>query len=110
MSSPDMSNGQLARPLPLRRSQSGVNQSGCCWRRPAWDVPPLAECRLVYLDAPSGRLIVTSSAASEPLAAAIDAPLLALVVRPGEGVFARPCLVEAHPVAARCLVLCATAP
>jgi hypothetical protein len=72
--------------------------------------PRLAECRLVYLDEATGRLIVTSADANEPLAAVIEAPLLILVVRPGEGVFARPCLVEASLVAAGWLILYPTAP
>ena len=79
---------------------------------PPRDPPHLLESRLVHLDEPSGRLIVASpdgSHASTSLDAAVGASLLVLVARPGEALFARPCVVEAQLAAAGWLLLYPTA-
>jgi hypothetical protein len=76
---------------------------------PPGATPRLAECRLVHLDAPSERLVVTPMDANEPLTAVIHDAVLVLVVRPDAPVFARSCCVEARLEDARWLVLYPTA-
>src|SRR5216683_8073592 len=105
MSSSDHVEPPVFSPLSTRRNESETSLSDTervlLVPDPPGAAPHPVECRLVCLDEASGRLIVRSAAdANEPLSAATDVPLLTLVVRPGEGVFARPCLVEASLVAA----------
>lgn len=63
---------------------------------PPGATPRLVEASVVHVDIPTGRLILAwSPTASEILVATAGTHVLVLVPQPGEGLFARPCVVEA---------------